>query len=94
MTDTSQHRLYPCPERDPLIEITHRRSYVTLVVALPRIMEEDVWFRFKNGILSVEISKYGRVFKKQSRVNLDADRVRLKNSAVHNSVLEMVFEIV
>lgn len=94
MTGISQKRLYPCPERDPLIEITHRRLSVTLVVALPRIMEEDVWFRFKNGVLSVEISKYGKVFKKQSRVNLNADQVRLKNSSVHNSVLEMAFEII
>ena len=92
MTNISQKKLYPWPERDPMIDVIERKDTVTVVVVLPRIIEEDVWFSFRDGYLTVEVSKYGEVFRKRSRVNIGGDLIKVKKSSVRNSVLEVVFE--
>ncbi len=91
MTNISQRKLYPWPERDPLIDVIERGRTVRVIVVLPRITAEDVWFTVKNGVMVVEISKYGQIFRKESPCKSKGCHLVLIRSAVHNSVLEAVF---
>lgn len=92
MTNMSQKKLYPWPERDPLVDVIECGATVRVIVALPRIMAEDVWFSVRDGSITVEISKYGQIFRKEVPCRVRSESLVAIRSSLLNSVLEVVFK--
>jgi len=91
--EIQEKKLYRNHERhDPLIDVIENKDQIRVIVTLPGIKSEDVWFDIKHGILTVEIIKYGQVLKKQISCNTKPGQVSIKSSTVNNSVLELVFD--
>ncbi len=91
-TDVTKTKLYPRHERnDPLIDVIDTGNQIRVIATLPGIRTEDVWFDIKNGILTIEISKYGQVLRKDIPCNISSEQISIKSSTVKNSVLEVVF---
>lgn len=92
-TDVTKAKLYPRHERnDPLIDVIDTGNQIRVIATLPGIRTEDVWFDIKNGILTIEISKYGQVLRKDIPCNISSEQISIKSSTVKNSVLEIIFD--
>ena len=92
MTRMSERKIYPWPERDPLIDVIETKDTVRVIVATPGIKNEDLWLNVKEGLLIVEITKCGQVYRKVTPCGLKDGVPIAKNTTIHNSVLELVFE--
>ena len=91
--EVQEKKLYRNHERnDPLIDVIENKDQIRVIVTLPGIKNEDVWFDIKHGILTVEIIKYGQVLKKEIQCSTNPGQVSIKSSTVNNSVLELVFD--
>lgn len=92
MTRIYEKKLYPKPERDPIIDVIEQRDAVRVVVALPGIREEDVRLDTREGFLVVEVTKYGQAFRKAASLRPSKRRLAEKSYTLRNSVLEIVLE--
>ena len=91
--EVQEKKLYRNHERnDPVVDVIENKDQIRVIVMLPGIKNEDVWFDIKHGILTVEIIKYGQVLKKEIQCNAKPGQVSIKSSTVNNSVLELVFD--
>ncbi len=91
--DADKVKLYPKHERnDPLIDVIETGNEIRVIATLPGIRTEDVWVNVKNGILTIEVMKYGQILKKEIPCNVSSEQISIKSSTVNNSVLEIVFD--
>jgi HSP20 family molecular chaperone IbpA len=91
--EVQEKKLYRNHERnDPVVDVIENKDQIRIIVMLPGIKNEDVWFDIKQGILTVEIIKYGQILKKEIQCNTKPGQVFIKSSTVNNSVLELVFD--
>lgn len=91
--EVQEKKLYRNHERnEPLIDVIENKDQIRVIVTLPGIKNEDVWFDIKHGILTVEIIKYGQVLKKEIQCNTKPGQVLIKSATVNNSVLELIFD--
>ncbi|GEM_PF-2471199 len=92
-SEVPKTKVYPRRERnDPLIDVIDTGSQIRIITTLPGIRSEDVWFDIENGILTIEISKYGQVLRKEIPCNISSEQISIKSSTVKNSVLEIIFD--
>lgn len=88
-----EEKQYPPQERnEPLIDIIENKDTIRVIATLPGIRKEDVWFHVEKDVLVVEVTKYGRVYKKEIPCNAKADQISTRSSTLNNSVLEIVFD--
>lgn len=78
--------------KDPLIDVIETTDQIRVIATLPGIKNEDVWFDVRNGVLTVEIIRYGQILKKEIQCKTKPEQVLIKSSKVNNSVLELVFD--
>lgn len=83
-------RLYPWAEKDPLIDVIENKGVVRVIVVLPSIRREDLWLDVKDGILVVEVTKYGKVYRKETPCNIIKNHVFVRSVIIHNAVLEAI----
>ncbi|MGI0102785.1 MAG: Hsp20/alpha crystallin family protein [Nitrosotalea sp.] len=92
-TKISEKKPYHVQEKkEPLIDIIENSDTIRIIATLPGIRKEDVWFYMKKDVLVVEVTKYGKVYKKEIPCNARADQVSIRSSILNNSVLEITFE--
>ncbi|MGE5599888.1 MAG: hypothetical protein ACM3UQ_00060 [Clostridiales bacterium] len=88
-----REKLYQNNEnREPLVDVIETSDKIRIIATLPGIRAEDVWYETSNGVLTVEITKYGQVIKKEIKCSSKPGQILLKSSTVNNSVLELVFD--
>ena len=93
LSNDLQDKLYLYREgKDPLIDVIETADQIRVIATLPGIKNEDVWFDVRNGILTVEIIRYGQILKKEIQCKTKPEQVLIKSSRVNNSVLELVFD--
>ncbi len=89
----SEKKQYHVQEKkEPLIDIIENNNAIKVIATLPGIREEDVWFHIEKNVLIVEVTKYGKVYKKEIPCNVKADQISTRSSTLNNSILEIVFE--
>jgi HSP20 family protein len=89
----SEKKPYTAQEKkEPLIEVIENKNTIRVIAILPGIRKEDVMLDVKRDVLTVEINKYGKVYKKEIPCNAKADQISIKSSTLNNSVLEIVFD--
>lgn len=79
----------PC---EPLIDIIREGRKIRVVATLPGIRREDVWYEIRGGVLGVEVTGCGRVFRKEIPCKVRPDRIAVRSERVNNSVIDLVFE--
>lgn len=88
-----ENKTYPPAEvKDPPIDVIETETSVKIVGVLPGIKREDVWHEVGRGLLAVEITWNGQVYRKEVALSPRTSHVYLKKMTVNNSVLEMTFE--
>lgn len=90
----TQEKLYKSNEvKDPLVDVIEIKDQIRVIVTLPGIKSENVWFDVRpGGILTIEIMASGQILKKEIQCKAKPEQISIKSSKVNNSVLELVFD--
>lgn len=79
------------PEREPLVDVFEDDKRLRVVVELPGVRKEDVQVSFMDGILRIEVSKDGRVHRRDVPCKVRPGSVVVKSTTQNNSVVEITF---
>ncbi len=75
----------------PLIDVIRKGNKIRIIATLAGIREEDFWYEVRDGILAIEITGLGRVFRKEIPCSTPSGSIYLKSAISNNSILELVF---
>jgi HSP20 family molecular chaperone IbpA len=78
--------------REPLVDVFDDSKGLRVVVELPGIRKEDVRVHFLDGVLRIEVSKDGRVHRRDVPCRVAPGRVEVKSTRENNSVVEITFQ--
>jgi HSP20 family molecular chaperone IbpA len=79
------------PAQEPLVDVFDDGKSLRVVVELPGVKKEDVRVRFMDGILRIEVSKGGRVHRRDVPCKVTPGSVEVKSTRENNSVVEITF---
>jgi hypothetical protein len=79
------------PVQEPLVDVFDDGKSLRVVVELPGVKKEDVRVRFLDGVLRIEVSKGGRVHRRDVPCKVAPENVEVKSTTENNSVVEIVF---
>lgn len=79
------------PVQEPLVDVFDDSAGLKVVVELPGVRKEDVRVRFLDGVLRIEVSKGGRVHRRDVPCKVAPGGVEVKSTTENNSVVEIVF---
>jgi HSP20 family molecular chaperone IbpA len=80
------------PDREPLVDVFDDSKGLRVVVELPGVKKEDVRAQFLDGTLRIEVTKGGRVHRKDIPWKAAPGTVEVKSRKENNSVVEMTFQ--
>jgi HSP20 family protein len=83
----------PRPVHEPLVDVFDEANGLRVVVELPGVKKEDVRVRFLDGVLRIEVTKGGRVHRRDVACKVAPGNVEVKSTTENNSVVEMVFRL-
>ena len=79
------------PVQEPLVDVFDDSEGVRVVVELPGVKKEDVRVRFLDGLLRIEVSKGGRVHRRDVPCKVAPGSVEVNSTTENNSVVEILF---
>ena len=79
------------PVQEPLIDVFDDGKALRVVVELPGVKKEDVHARFLDGVLRIEVSKDGRLHRRDVPCKVAPGSVEVKSTREKNSVVEITF---
>ncbi len=79
------------PLREPLIEVFEGDNILRVLVELPGVKKEDVRVLFLDGVLRIEVSKAGRIHRRDVACKVAPGSVDVKSTTENNSVVELTF---
>ncbi|HJT09844.1 MAG TPA: hypothetical protein VJ771_03595 [Candidatus Nitrosotalea sp.] len=92
-SNTRVEKPYPNYQRnDPLVDVIEDGNKIRVIASLPGIRKEDVWFEARKNMLVIEISKHGRLYRKEILCDARVNQISVKSHTLNNSVLEIVFD--
>jgi len=77
--------------QEPLVDVFDDSKGIKVVVELPGVKKEDVHARFLDGVLRIEVSKAGRVHRRDVPCKVPPASVEVKSITENNSVVEITF---
>jgi HSP20 family molecular chaperone IbpA len=79
------------PVQEPLVDVFDDSKGLRVVVELPGVKKEDVRVLFLDGTLRIEVSKDGKVHRRDVPCKVAPGSVEVKSTREHNSVVEITF---
>ena len=79
------------PVQEPLVDVFDDGESLRVVVELPGVRKEDVRVRLLDGFLRIEVSKGGRVHRRDVPSKVAPGSVEVKSTTENNSVVEIAF---
>ncbi len=79
------------PVQEPLVDVFDDEKGLRVVVELPGVKKEDVHVRFLDDVLRIEVSKGGRVHRRDVPCKVAPGSVEVKSTTQNNSVVEITF---
>jgi hypothetical protein len=79
------------PVQEPLVDVFDDGKSLRVVVELPGVKKEDVRVRLLDGFLRIEVSKGGRVHRRDVPCKVAPGSVEVKSTTENNSVVEIAF---
>jgi HSP20 family molecular chaperone IbpA len=79
------------PVQEPLVDVYDHGERLRVVVELPGVRKEDVKVRFTDGVLRIEVSKDGRVHRRDFPCKVPPGGVEVRSTTENNSVVEITF---
>jgi HSP20 family protein len=79
------------PVQEPLVDVFDDSEGLRVVVELPGVRKENVRIHFLDGLLRIEVSKGGRLHRRDVPCNVAPGSVEVKSTTENNSVVEIVF---
>jgi HSP20 family molecular chaperone IbpA len=79
------------PVREPLVDVFDDNKGLRVVVELPGVRKEDVRVHFLDGVLRIEVSKDGRLHRRDIPCRVAPGSVEVKSTREKNSVVEITF---
>ncbi len=79
------------PTREPLVDVYDDSKGLRVVVELPGVKKEDVRAEFLHGVLRIEVTKAGKVHRRDIPCKVVPGTVEVKSSKENNSVVELTF---
>jgi len=77
------------PTAEPLVDVFEDAKGLKVVVELPGVRKQDVNVAVVDGFLRIEVSKGGRVHRKDVPFKLPPSGVEVKSTTENNSVVEI-----
>jgi HSP20 family molecular chaperone IbpA len=79
------------PVQEPLVDVFDDGESLRVVVELPGVKKEDVRVRLLDGFLRIEVSKGGRVHRRDVPCKVAPGSIEVKSTTENNSVVEIAF---
>jgi HSP20 family molecular chaperone IbpA len=79
------------PVQEPLVDVFDDGKGLRVVVELPGVKKEDVRVLFLDGTLRIEVSKDGKVHRRDVPCKVAPGSVEVKSTRENNSVVEITF---
>jgi HSP20 family protein len=79
------------PVQEPLVDVFDDEKGLRVVVELPGVEKEDIHVRFLDDVLRIEVSKGGRVHRRDVPCKVAPGSVEVKSTTQNNSVVEITF---
>ena len=77
--------------QEPIVDVFDDKKGLRVLVELPGVRKEDVKVRFLNGVLRIDVTKGGKLHRRELPCKVAPGSVEVKSTRENNSVVEITF---